>query len=877
LSIPRNLVIDHWYYNRQVNVIPINAIDKKPKIDWLPFKNNRIPKELYETWTRKGYFDEGYGIILGRTYSSHNATIYLIEIDCNKQQAIKEFLTLYGKLIPLKKLSAKYKIEQRQDDLNSLRIYFLSPIPFPSKVSHETLGLEVKNGNEASDLMIISASLSIKDNPWKVLGTNVPPVITKSQAIFFMNHIDIIYSRYGVNYLGKDSGLGNPAVKRMIKTLLIDENANIIINDGFKHSTLLYIANSILFNHLQKDEKNIKELRQYFEEFIEAFCKSMSLPQDETNSIWESSTEFVRKYKDFALIKKHAIFDKILDKNLIEYVCNVAKKTIKQEGSLINLLLYTGLSTYTKNPLNLGIIAPISEGKTYPVTEMMKFLPPQDVWMVGSMSPKVIIRDRGIQVDENNEPIEQTIMKLTDQLKIAKESGNKKEEINLNTQLKEIHKNSKVLIDLSGKVLVFLEPPHQETWDLLKPILSHDNEFIEHPYVFKSETGGQTVKHIVTKGWPACIFCSAKDESNWPTWPEIQSRFFITSPNMIKQKYLESTILIGQRIGLPSLVQEQLIVASDEVQLAKDCLTVIKDELLKSYNDGVWIPYQKILSLSLPSEKGTDVRIANRVFSLLEIVTKSNSFNRFKLKFGKESMSISSLEDLKQVLKLTQNITGIPSYKLDFFKDVFIPLFQSKDAPVEKEDGTIKEDRLAVYTSELADLYKEKKGKSITVDAIKKTYLEELRNNGLIDEFESKIDRRKKGYYPIVDVSLFQQTKYNNYKNIGELSNNLHYFKLCSPKNSNLVAEEWLKVEILELLRYGIGTTNVFQINDSNNEQSEICICKFIENYESSTKLKNLFQPTYDEHQEKKIFGELIPLSNERTFHFSSNSQTDST
>ena len=80
----------------------------------------------------------------------------------------------------------------------------------------------------------------------------------------------------------------------------------------------------------------------------------------------------------------------------------------------------------------------------------------------------------------------------------------------------------------------------------------------------------------------------------------------------------------------------------------------------------------------MPSEKGTDVRTAKRIFSLLNIITKINSFNRYKLIFGNESLSISSLKDLEEVLYLIQNITGSPSYKLDFFIEVFIPLFYQK-------------------------------------------------------------------------------------------------------------------------------------------------------------------------------------------------------
>jgi hypothetical protein len=63
-----------------------------------------------------------------------------------------------------------------------------------------------------------------------------------------------------------------------------------------------------------------------------------------------------------------------------------------------------------------------------------------------------------------------------------------------------------------------------------------------------------------------------------------------------------------------------------------------------------------------------------KFFLLLNIITKINSFNRCKLVFGDETLSLSSLEELEEALKLVKNITGIPSYKLDFFIDVFTPL-----------------------------------------------------------------------------------------------------------------------------------------------------------------------------------------------------------
>jgi hypothetical protein len=77
-----------------------------------------------------------------------------------------------------------------------------------------------------------------------------------------------------------------------------------------------------------------------------------------------------------------------------------------------------------------------------------------------------------------------------------------------------------------------------------------------------------------------------------------------------------------------------------DIQLARDCILLIKLELLSNYEDNIWIPYNNILSQSLPSEKGTDVRTTKRIFSLLNIITKINSFNRCKIVFGDEILSI---------------------------------------------------------------------------------------------------------------------------------------------------------------------------------------------------------------------------------------------
>ena len=190
---------------------------------------------------------------------------------------------------------------------------------------------------------------------------------------------------------------------------------------------------------------------------------------------------------------------KILNYGFADYVIKTAKKTVKSEDSLIRQVFYTVLSAYSNKPISIGIKAPTSEGKTYVVKEViMKFFPKKDVWVIGSMSPKVIIRQKGKFVDgDTNQLLEPKIRELKKQISSIKDAETKEK---LQEQLQELLDNSKMVIDLSNKIFVFLEPPHPQTWEILKAILSHDSWEIEHPFVDKTEYLGTQVKRVVTWG-----------------------------------------------------------------------------------------------------------------------------------------------------------------------------------------------------------------------------------------------------------------------------------------------------------------------------------------------------------------------------------------
>ena len=96
---------------------------------------------------------------------------------------------------------------------------------------------------------------------------------------------------------------------------------------------------------------------------------------------------------------------KIPGRDYAEFVIRTIKQTVKQEDPLVRQIVYTAISKDTSNPINLAVLAPTSEGKTYAVLESIQYFPKQDIWKIGSMTPKVIIRQNGILVDSNNQRI----------------------------------------------------------------------------------------------------------------------------------------------------------------------------------------------------------------------------------------------------------------------------------------------------------------------------------------------------------------------------------------------------------------------------------------------------------------------------------------
>lgn len=268
----------------------------------------------------------------------------------------------------------------------------------------------------------------------------------------------------------------------------------------------------------------------------------------------------------------------------------------------------------------------------------------------------------------------------------------------------------------------------------------------------------------------------------------------------------------------------------------------------------MWIPYYEILASALKSDRGTDNRATNRIFSFLNIIPLAKVHLRPTLLYGKERLVVATLDDLSETLHITQNMSGIPTHKVKFYKDIFTELYESKTEP-DIKDGK-EEDRLGVTTAQLCQYYKLKTGRVINSDSVRKTFLDELLNNGFIDQQDSTIDKRQKLYWPIIEMPKDEKIK--KCGNESDSRNFLQYSTIIVLKNFNNIPGNWLKLEILELLKCGNGQ-RIFQLIDKNDD--ETCICQFVKNYEKDTSLIPYFKKGKYSSYHSEIFGNMKYLN----------------
>ena len=596
---------------------------------------------------------------------------------------------------------------------------------------------------------------------------------------------------------------------------------------------------------IKPTDKEIEQLSERIEQ------KTEELEKQEDLKYWLLSTPQLKNYNG----------------DFFEYLIDMASRTVKQENTLLRQIYYTFLSAWASRLANnLSIRAPSSEGKSYPILEAKHVSGEDDqhIIVINHITPKALIyKSGGYLVDKDGKPIKDEVKRLKKEIGKARRNKNVEELEDLKEQLSDLMADSAYVLELSDKCFTLTEPPRPELWDLLKAILSHDKFETKHLMTDKGNMGMET-KTVILKGFPAFVFCSARDESKWDVWDEVQTRFMFASPNMIAQKYRDGNIIVGQKFGLPNYAKVKKLYSPEELRIAHRCYRFLKLQI-KTYNSNpdsspVWIPYQAQLAQILPAGKGADNRVAARLFQLLNIITLTKAHLRDKITFPTgETCVIANLHDLQEALHITQNVSGLPPHKLRFYSEVVCPLHEKRQKEVLalpknlRYTAPITDDGKVWLTSrEITDYYNERFGKDAggkiyTIDNISKTFLDELHNHNYLEKIQiPDYNKTAYFYYPLVEVepvpvvvtaadSNAKMVEPSNSTNLSKFDDKLHFERLVLPENCKEIPYNWLELQFMDDFDCRIDTEDI-KISDKNG--TRVPIKEWISNYESSQNLK---------------------------------------
>jgi len=415
-------------------------------------------------------------------------------------------------------------------------------------------------------------------------------------------------------------------------------------------------------------------------------------------------------------------------RNLLNVYMNHLDKTVKKDQATKRMVFLTALSAYSQNPQNLFLKGPSSIGKTYNVIQALRYFPQHFIWMLGGLSPTALVHDFGTLIDSETkkeiDPIEDRPKKedySNDKGKFDKKAFDLAQK-NWRAKLRRAY----YLVDLEGKILVFLESPHIETLMRLRPVLSHDAPQISYKFTDKPGGGALRTMHVVLKGWPACIFCTTDTKYI----EDLATRGFTVTPDLDQQKIKEAINLIGEKKAYPWKFDQK---TDQEFNKLQEYLDILTGRLCIINN--VVIPYSTELSKIYHSTLSRDMRDYLHFIALIELNCLLNIFNRAYVVLNKNYYWMANIHDFLTALELLKSFeettrTGIPGNIVTFYHKIIVPF----ENPANYEDLVEKHNNTMSEKVSKKSVYK---------------YIELLRDIGWVDTIQDPEDKRRRLVYPL--------------------------------------------------------------------------------------------------------------------------------
>ncbi len=389
--------------------------------------------------------------------------------------------------------------------------------------------------------------------------------------------------------------------------------------------------------------------------------------------------------------------------------------TIKKDEENKLLTFLCQLSAYTESSqFNITFNAPSSTGKSYIPIEIARLFPKEDVIVTLYCSPTAFFHD-----------------------------------------IPEYDKEKKrYVVDLSRKILIFLDQPQTQLLERLRPLLSHDKKEITTKITDKDQNSQFRTKTILLRGYPSVIFCTARlkiDEQE-------ATRFLLLSPETSQEKIREA---IHQKIKKETdagAYQEGLNNAPER-RLLKERIRAIRQENIKEIKidspkeiEDRFLEKDRML-------KPRDSRDIGRIISLIKCFALLNLWFRKK----KGSSITASHDDIDEAFKIWDAVSenqelNLPPYIYDLYHKVIVSAWNEKSGNSPPGlDGTNAD--LGLTRRDIARKYFQVYERFIPDWQWRQQIIPMLETAGLIMQEPDPSDKRRILVYPTPSLNISKRAK----------------------------------------------------------------------------------------------------------------------
>jgi hypothetical protein len=370
--------------------------------------------------------------------------------------------------------------------------------------------------------------------------------------------------------------------------------------------------------------------------------------------------------------------------------------TVKKDETNKLITFLGELSAFTEDSqLNISYIAPSSTGKSYIPVEISGLFPLKDIITVGYCSPTAFFHDRGKYNAEKNE----------------------------------------CLIDLSRKVLIFLDQPHTLLLQHLRPLLSHDTKEISIKITDKNQRGGHQTKNILLRGYPAVVFCTAGFKLD----EQEATRFLLLSPETNQEKIREG-VRLKIRKETDRQIYQNWIESDPRRQLLKQRIEAIKQEHIEDVKLGCPEKIEEMFFEKRAMLKPKHQRDIGRIIAIIKCFAILNLWWRER----EGTIIIANEDDVIEAFAVWERIAesqelNIPPYLYSFYYEIILPVWKDKNETALNRKDVMKK-HSEVYGRPLNDWF------------LRQQVLPVLENSGLISQEPDPDDKRKMLIYPVAGI-----------------------------------------------------------------------------------------------------------------------------